>query len=459
MLTTPSNYHSNRHIYSVSRLTSELKALIEEKFPFIWLSGEISNYTKAASGHSYFSVKDEAAQISAVMFRGQTRNLRFDLEDGLAVVGLGRLSVYPPRGAYQIIFEYIEPKGIGSLQVAFEQLKKRLADEGLFDTSFKKPLPFLPNKISIITSPTGAVIHDMLRIAERRFPNLHFQVIPTKVQGDDAADEIADALSGLNRSEDSTDVVILARGGGSLEDLWAFNSEKVARAIYNLKIPIVAAVGHETDITIADFVADLRAPTPSAAIEMVLPDKQHLLDQVHQLTASLNRNMRSILDNGRTRLIDATQRLQHPAKRFQDTRLRVDELLFRLKAQTQKILKHARTELESNATRLHKHSPLQQTKLLHKYLEQNVQRLNRAVKAVSDANTSRLASLTGTLKALDPLAILARGYSITRTVPDAQIVRDQAAVQVGQELEVKLHKGHLKVAINQKGTPDAKTNL
>ncbi|MGD2030429.1 MAG: exodeoxyribonuclease VII large subunit, partial [Desulfobacterales bacterium] len=242
-------FRDKRHIYTVSELTATIKVLLEDKYPFIWIYGEISNLRIPTSGHLYFTLKDKKAQINAVMFRGQIRNLKFMPENGMSVTGIGRVSVYELRGNYQIILEYIEPEGRGAIQLAFEQLKERLTTEGLFDEKHKKPLPFLPRKISIITSPTGAVVHDILKIINRRFPNIHIEIIPVKVQGDGSEMEIVSGLETINDRTDS-DVVILARGGGSLEDLHAFNSEDVARAIFASKIPVISAIGHETDFSI-----------------------------------------------------------------------------------------------------------------------------------------------------------------------------------------------------------------
>jgi len=275
----PSNTDQHR-VYTVSELTDKIKALLEESFPFIWIVGEISNFRTPLSGHFYFSLKDADAQISAVMFRGQQRQLKFEPEDGMRVTGMGRLSVYEPRGSYQIILEYMEPSGIGALQIAFEKLKSRLAQEGLFDDQHKQPIPFLPQKIALITSPSGAVVHDILNILERRYVNVDIQILPVKVQGDGAEDEIAAALDLLNQQA-GFDAAILARGGGSLEDLQAFNSEAVARAIYACNVPLISAVGHETDYTIADFVADVRAPTPSGAAEIVVPDRDDWLRAIN----------------------------------------------------------------------------------------------------------------------------------------------------------------------------------
>jgi len=284
-----SDINAQKNIYTVSQLNSDIKLLLEDSFPFIWISGEISNCKMPGSGHLYFTLKDENSQINCVMFRGQNQNLTFDLEGGLSITGLGRISLYEPRGTYQVIFEYLEPKGIGALQIAFEQLKDRLSSEGLFDSKYKKPLPFLPKKISLITSPTGAVVHDILKIISRRFPNLFIEIVPVKVQGDNSDKEIVQALELLNTINDS-DVIIMARGGGSLEDLNAFNSENVARAVFSVKIPIVSAIGHETDFTISDFVADLRAPTPSAAAELVVPSKDELKRRHEDILSKLKSN-------------------------------------------------------------------------------------------------------------------------------------------------------------------------
>ena len=269
-------------IYSVTKLTQEIKFLLEERYEIVWITGEVSNLRIPSSGHAYFTLKDSKAQIAAVMFRGQLRQLKFDLDDGATIVAMARVSVYEPRGTYQIILEYIEPKGVGALQIAFQQLKHRLADEGLFEADHKKPLPFLPQKIGVITSASGAAVQDILKVIHRRFDTMAVDIYAVHVQGAQAAMEIARALETANRQNDA-DVLILARGGGSMEDLAAFNSETVARAIYTSDIPVVSAVGHETDFTIADFVADLRAPTPSAAAELVVPVKVEAIARCREL--------------------------------------------------------------------------------------------------------------------------------------------------------------------------------
>ena len=277
---------AERRIYTVSELTRNIKRFLEEAYPFVWVAGEISNFRTPVSGHYYFTMKDSGAQIGAVMFRAQNRHLAFKPEDGMAIIAMGRLNVYEPRGIYQVIVEYLEPEGIGVLQLAFEQLKARLAEEGLFDEKHKSPLPFLPQKIGVVTSPSGAVVRDIIQVINRRFPNLVVEVAPVKVQGEGASEEIAEALQLLNERDD-IDVVVVARGGGSLEDLQAFNSEIVARAIFSSKVPVVSAVGHETDFTIADFAADLRAPTPSAAAEIIVPVKYELVKRIGEMRSAL----------------------------------------------------------------------------------------------------------------------------------------------------------------------------
>jgi exodeoxyribonuclease VII large subunit len=445
-----------RTILSVSELTTNIKSLLEENFPFIWISGEISNFRKPASGHAYFTLKDERAQINAVMFRQQNRSLRFDPEDGLLVVGLGRVSVYEPRGTYQIILEYLEPKGIGELQLAYEQLKARLADEGMFDPDTKKSLPYLPRKLSVITSPTGAVIHDFITVARRRFSNLHIEVIPVKVQGAGAADEIVAAIGRMNR-HGTSDVGIVARGGGSLEDLQAFNSETVARAIFASQIPIVSAVGHETDFVIADFVADLRAPTPSAAAELVIPLKRELKDQVNALMRALTQAIHDRIEDERRSVTQLSQRLVDPRKRIQDARLRLDDLAIRLSRAAQRTIQLRRERWQWRHNQLLVNTPLTRILNLNMTLKQINYNLLNKFNIIRNNKRASYTTLVSRLQALNPAAVLSRGYSIARTIPDARIVRNAATVDVGQALEVILHQGRLRCRIERKtadGTQD-----
>jgi exodeoxyribonuclease VII large subunit len=438
-----------KHVYTVSELTSELKALLEEKYPFIWIFGEISNFRKPASGHFYFTLKDEKAQISAVMFRGQQMGLKFLPQNGMEITGLGRVSLYESRGTYQVILEYMEPRGIGALQKAFEQLKSRLSDEGLFDPNHKKSIAFLPSTIALITSPTGAVIHDMLNIVSRRFDNIHIKIFPVKVQGDGAVEQIVEAIENVNK-EMNIDVAILARGGGSLEDLQAFNSEKVAGAIYASQVPIVSAIGHETDYTIADFVADLRAPTPSAAAELVIPLKKELKDRCKQLLRILAVKMLGTIENRRLRFHQTQARLVHPKKRIQDHLLRVDDLFFRMVRLVEKNLEQYRERLSWKTEKLWSNNPAKSVEKLNITAEQLKYKLRLSFKIYLDNKRSRFEKLASGLAGMNPSAILARGYSITRVLPEKFIVRDVESVSLDQQLEITLEKGSLTCRVEGK---------
>ena len=437
----PSDSHQRR-IYTVSELTFKVKKLLEESYPFVWINGEISNFRVPASGHYYFTLKDEAAQINAVMFRNQNRTLVFDPEDGMNITGLGRISVYEPRGTYQIIFEYLEPKGTGAIQLAFEQLKTRLFEEGLFDEAHKTPLPFLPKKISIITSPTGAVVHDILKIINRRFSNLQIEIIPVKVQGDGAEHEIVSAIEMLNLRSNS-DLAILARGGGSLEDFHAFNAEIVARAIFASNIPIISAVGHETDFCIADFVADLRAPTPSAAAELAVPLKRDLLKRVSELSTLLAMRFVRNLEDLQIRVQEMSNRLVHPNRKIIDLRLKLDDLMTRLVKTFNKTIVQQHKGVKWQTERLFANNPLVRTKFLKDKLDLNHGNLLNYKDIFINTKRFLLREAMAGLHALSPEATLSRGYSITRTIPDAAVVRDPKKVSIGQDLEVTVAKGLL----------------
>ncbi len=386
-------------IYSVSELNSQIKQTLETSFASIWLNGEISNFKAHSSGHYYFSLKDKGAQISAVMFKGSNRLLKFQLEDGLEVVANGRVTAYEPRGSYQIVLEYVEPKGLGALQLAFEQLKKKLEEEGLFDPLRKKPLPLLPQKIGIITSPTGAAIRDLLQILQRRYPNIEVLLIPVQVQGEKAAGEIAAAIAEMNTFSD-IQVMIVGRGGGSLEDLWAFNTEVVARAIHSSAIPVISAVGHEIDITISDYVADLRAPTPSAAAELVIPRKEDLQAVVTQFQIELYKSCLRLIKNYQDKLKFLNSHLKHPQKRLEEHAQRLDELKERLK--------------------------LAQKKSLEKY-------------KLAVFNFQQM------LQMLSPLAVLKRGYAIVYQKKEETWVpvKNKKQLKVGEVLKIQLSEEEL----------------
>ncbi len=440
---------SRAKIYSVSELNAEIKNLLERQFPFIWISGEVSNFSIPSSGHFYFSLKDRSAQIGAVMFRGQNRRLKFNLEDGMSITGLGRISVYEPRGTYQIIFEHLEPKGVGPLQLAFEQLKNRLAAEGLFDDHLKKPLPFLPEKIHVITSPTGAVVHDIIHVARRRFPGIGIDVIPVKVQGDGAAESIASAIQSADLCEDA-EVIILARGGGSLEDLQAFNSEIVARAIHGANVPVVSAVGHETDYTIADFVADLRAPTPSAAAEIVIPSKEALFEKIKELKYVMYNLLKHYIDQYRTTNDTLVKRLADPRRKIDDNRLAIDDKTERLRRGMLQLLLRRREHLDWKTEALYYNNPDSYSAKLKEKIDSLTTLLLQSFKLCMNANHHLHREILGRLKALNPAGILTRGYSITRTIPDAVIVSNSQAVDIGQNVEVLLARGSLRCAVKER---------
>ena len=444
-------------IFTVSELNAEIKTLLEAQYPFIWVSGETSNLRRPSSGHMYFTLKDEVCQISAVIFKGQNRNLKFEIEDGLRVTGMGRISVYEPRGTYQIIFEYLEPKGIGALQVAFEQLKARLASQGLFDAAHKKPLPFLPKYISLITSPSGAVVHDIINIVNRRFPNLTIEIIPVKVQGTAAAQEIAAAIDLVN-SLGKADVAVLARGGGSLEDLQGFNSEVVARSIFNSVVPIVSAVGHETDFTIADFVADLRAPTPSAAAEIIVPLKKELHKRIQKYTLGLEAGFKRHLMQCRSFLREISARMLDPKRKIYDLRLKIDDCTGRLNRMIFNNLIQNRERYGWRLERLFLNNPLSYINILREKLTKTNNKLLNLLLFYYNNRRHSCKELTSKLGALNPSAILDRGYSITRTIPDAAVVRDARRVNIEQTLEVLLAKGSLRCRVKRK-FEDAKKNV
>jgi len=446
-----------RHIHTVSELTANIKSLLEDNFPFIWICGEISNFRKPVSGHFYFTLKDEEAQVNAVVFRGQNRNLKFNPEDGMVVTGLGRISVYEPRGTYQIILEYLEPKDMGAIQMAFEQLKARLSTEGLFDEKYKNPLPFLSQRISIITSPTGAVVHDILKIINRRFPDVHIEIVPVKVQGNGAEKEIVSAIELLNTRRNA-DVVILARGGGSIEDFHAFNSEEVARAVFASEIPIISAVGHETDFTIADFVADLRASTPSAAAELVVPLKNDLEQKCVQLSGKLTTSFSRYIKHLHTFLNEIVKRLTDPKRKIHDLRLRLDDFTARSIRVFTKSIHQRRERLGWQTDRLKLNNPLKHIKNINEKLEQYYSNISICLGIYLNNKHYLIRELTSKLHALSPTAILDRGYSITMTIPEATIIRDPEAVSIGQALEVMVAKGSLICRVERKST-DGKKNI
>ena len=438
---------TSKQIYTVSQLTRIIKSLLEEKFSMVWISGEISNLRIPTSGHAYFSLKDEKAQITAVMFRGQLRHLPFELEDGLALIGLGRISVYEPRGNYQIILEYAEPKGAGALQLAFEQTKAKLSKEGLFNPEHKLSLPFLPRTVCVITSPTGAAIQDIINIIYRRFPTLQVKILPVRVQGHGAAEEIVNALKLANQKV-NPDVIILARGGGSIEDLAAFNSESVARAIYASHIPVVSAIGHEIDFTIADFVADVRAPTPSAAAEIVVPVKIELITHCLDLKKRCYKSMSRIVSGYSERIFRLSHAVVHPLKKVQEFQQRIDEMSGRLGRAINGMVHYRHSRLMEIYFRLRNYSPAVRADHFRSLIEMLWFRLLKSNEKNNFRYQERISASNAKLNALNPKSVLQRGYSITRTLPDLRVVTDSESVKKGQMLETSLAKGKIKSMVD-----------
>jgi exodeoxyribonuclease VII large subunit len=397
-------HHLQKRILTVSELTIKIKSILETKFYYIWLEGEISNFRTSASGHSYFTIKDEGAQLRGVIFKSQMNCIRFSPHDGIHVICRGMISVYTERGEYQLIVDYMEPKGIGARQYGLEQLKKRLAKDGYFDETRKRPLPILPRKIGIVTSPTGAAIRDILNILERRFSNIGLLLYPVKVQGVDAAGEVAEGIRELNNYED-VDVIIVGRGGGSVEDLWAFNEEIVARSIYKSRVPVISAVGHEIDYTLADMVADLRVPTPSAAAEIVVKSKEEFTAHFAGLTRRIRSALMRLIGEKWVELHRVEKNLIDPRRRLGDLRQRLDDIMDRLNLSASYILTSARKDLQA---------------------------------------------ITSRLNGLSPLGILDRGYSIARKIPSYTVIKEAEEVSIGEDINVVLCRGELFCKIYEK---------
>ncbi|HXV18718.1 MAG TPA: exodeoxyribonuclease VII large subunit [Candidatus Omnitrophota bacterium] len=405
LLKTTEEDKSNRQVFSVSEITSNIRLLLEETFSQVWIEGEITGFKRHTSGHFYFSIKDESSQLQCVMFRQENYKVDFEPQDGMQVLCLGRVSVYPVRGQYQLYVQRIEPKGVGALQLKFKQLVEKLKAEGLFDEEHKKPLPYLPERIGLVTSIDGAALRDILHVLERRFSNVSVLIYPVAVQGAGAAEAIAEAIADFNTAR-SADVLIVGRGGGSLEDLWAFNEEIVARAIFDSRIPVISAVGHEVDFTVADFVADLRAATPSAAAELVLPARQDLLIRLTDLRARLFQTFTGYLSSLEERLeiLLKSRGLRDPLALFEIQFQRLDELQKNLAASCRTLIKF---------------------------------------------KEERLFAFVGKLEALGPLAILKRGFSATLKIPEGKVITDAAELKKGDRIQTRLSKGSLTSTVQE----------
>jgi exodeoxyribonuclease VII large subunit len=435
-------------VLTVSELTERIQGVLETEFVDVWVEGEISNLKIATSGHWYFSLKDEQAQVRAVAWKTDVRLIRFRPQDGMKVLARGQLRVYPPRGEYQISVQVLEPLGKGSLQQAFEELKEKLEGEGLFDPARKRPLPMLPRRIGVVTSPTGAVLRDILRVLRSRYPNLEVLVYPALVQGEGAPAEIVRGIRALNRLG-GLDVIVLARGGGSLEDLWAFNEETVARAIAASRIPTISAVGHETDFTIADFVADLRAPTPSAAAERVVQAKEDLQARIVALEERRDAALRLRLARVRSRVEAAAAHRVFAAERgrLRVQAQRVDELSRRAEAGLVRGIERGREHARRLRERLEAFRFDRQLAARRERLGRHSDRLLALFRADAEKRRAALSRLAASLDGLSPLAVLGRGYALVWDEAGGRLVRDAAEVDEGQGLRIRLHRGALRATV------------
>ncbi|MEW6188385.1 MAG: exodeoxyribonuclease VII large subunit [Thermodesulfobacteriota bacterium] len=425
-------------IYTVSRLTEEIKDLLEESFPVVWLEGEISNFRVPPSGHYYFLLKDSASQIRAVFFKSGRSVLAFKPEDGLQVLCLGRLSVYPGRGEYQIILERMELKGWGALQLAFEQLKARLLEEGLFDGERKKSLPLLPRKVAVVTSPSGAAIRDFLRILYRRFTNIQVLVFPVLVQGESASFEIEKALDRINRDFQEIEVIVLTRGGGSVEDLWPFNEERVARAIAVSRIPVISAVGHEVDFTISDFVADLRASTPSAAAELLIQPQREWEAKIEDYQNRLFNQIQVRIDRYKEKVFHWQKRLGDPRRRWVDMALRLDDFGVRLRLALQSAARKEEERLRWMRERIISYNPqgrMESSRLRLEGAESNLKALMAKIMVHWEMH---LKTQHKTLQALSPWGVLDRGYALVRTLPDLKWIKTVEDAPQGKNIHIDM---------------------
>ena len=430
------------HIYTVSDLTQRIKDLLEEHFDFIWVEAEISNFRSPSSGHYYMALKDEASQIRAVLFRPQVGYLMFRPEDGMKVIARGRIGVYQPRGEYQIVLDYLEPLGIGAMALAFEQLKRKLADQGVFDKAIKRPMPFLPQRVAVITSPTGAAIRDFLKIIHRRFANIEVVVIPVRVQGEGAALEMIEAIKVAN-SELDVDVIVLTRGGGSMEDLWEYNNEELALAIRASRVPVLTAVGHEIDITISDLAADLSAPTPSAAAELLVAEKEYIIKDLNNTREHLRSVMTADLNSLSQLLIMLRKGLRDPRKGISDSWMRLDELNNRLIRVMDLILSEQRSRMSSEGRSLLLHSPEKRITTFVQTIAFRRQIFEHMIDKYIKERHATLNLLEGKIKELGPFSVLKRGYSITRKLPDKTALRSATGIMAGDSVNVILAEGEI----------------
>ena len=440
-----------RQVYSVSQLNTEVKQLLQKNFQVIWVEGELSNLALPASGHMYFSLKDEQSQVRCAMFRNANRNLAFSPEDGLQVLIRARVGLYEPRGEYQLTVEHMEEAGVGLLQRKFEELKRKLSSEGLFDEAHKKPLPSYPSCLGVVSSATGAAVRDILSVIRRRYPILGVYLYAVPVQGEESAKAIVQAIQAINKNK-VCDIVILARGGGSIEDLWSFNEEQVARAIFVSNIPIVTGIGHEVDFTIADFVADLRAATPSAAAELIVPHQDELIETLEQYKKSLHYLVQDKLITFHQSIDWLSQRLEylHPRRALQRNSEQLKELHRRTCSAIKIHLFAQHNRLNKLSIRFENQSPKSRINEAKIKLFNLQSTLSRLVKLKFEQNIHQLAALTRTLDAISPLGTLNRGYAIVTCAKNDQIIRNADQVSENERILIQLATGRLSARVEKK---------
>ena len=439
MAKSPDNSITQRDIYTVTRLNREVRTILEGSFPPLWVMGEISNLAQPASGHIYFSLKDDLSQVRCAMFQNRKRNVQFKPENGMSVLIRANASLYETRGEYQLTVEYMEPAGAGDLQRAFEEMKQRLYREGLFEERHKQPLPALAARIGVITSPTGAALRDILTVLGRRFPLARVIVYPTLVQGEGAAEQILASLEIADHRKEC-DVLILARGGGSLEDLWAFNDEKLARAIFNCSIPVVTGIGHEIDFTIADFVADRRAATPSAAAELVSPDQPQLLRQLEQQRAFFTRQLKLVVNRWRERLQYLGHRMPAPLYWLRQLAQRLDDCNLRTRRALGNTLRQKEMRLSQLSALLTGRNPAGLVQMHVQRCGQFDQELARLIRMYLKNIAGQIQHLAHNLETASPLNTLARGYAIVQQ-QDGSVVRGASQLITGEKVLAKFGKG------------------
>ena len=444
------NLIDNTHeIISVSEINKRAKSMLEENFSFVWIEGEVSNFVSHSSGHWYFTLKDESSEIKCAMFSSNNSQIRFEPKNGDHLILNGTLSIFEGWGQYQIIVKHIELAGEGALLRAFEELKMKLQKEGLFDETIKKELPPYPKNIAVITSPDGAVIKDIINVLRRRSPYINITIIPTLVQGEKSAPLICEALVKVSRIQ-GFDLVILARGGGSIEDLWGFNDEKLAREIVRCSIPIISAVGHETDFTISDFVSDLRAPTPSIAAEIISQPYSELKENLENYYKIFCKNINELINQETHSTANLFKRLRHPGDKLRSISQTLDYLLNTLVQSINHEISIRRNNLKVNYFSLDQNSPKNKLKEVKNSLENTAKDLKRSLNLTTERKSKALIELVTTLEAVSPLSVLSRGYSIISTEPGGEIISDIDQVEVGEDISATLSKGKIQARITSK---------